>query len=97
MIRVLQAAAAVHVGVDNLNVVGHVDRLIQGLAPLKPFELLCNGDVLHVVKTVLVKRRLGLTQVTKMKVMPLVSGQVRTRLLMMRQTVRLIWLPRGFW
>ena len=31
MIRVLQAAAAAHVGVDNLNVVSHVDRLIQGL------------------------------------------------------------------
>ena len=31
MIRVLQAAAAVHVGVDNLNVVRHVDMLIQGL------------------------------------------------------------------
>ena len=45
-ILVLQAAAAVHVGVDNLNVVRHVGRLVEGTAPGKPLELLADGAVL---------------------------------------------------
>ena len=34
----LQAAAAVHVGVDNLNVVRHLARLVEGLPP---FQTIC--------------------------------------------------------
>ena len=33
-ILLLQAAAAVHIGIDNLYVLKHVVRIIQGLAPL---------------------------------------------------------------
>ena len=40
MILVLQAAAAEHVGDDHLSVGRHVDRLIQGVAPCNPIELL---------------------------------------------------------
>ena len=43
------AAAPVHVGVDNLNVVRHVDRLIQGSFSCAHFELLNDGDLLHLV------------------------------------------------
>ena len=67
MILLLQAAAAVHNGIDSLHVVRHVDRLIQGLAPCKPFELLKDGDLLHLFKIMLDERRPGLTGVTKVK------------------------------
>ena len=40
VILLLQAAAAVQIGIDNLDVVRHEDRIIQGLVPCKPFELL---------------------------------------------------------
>ena len=33
LILVLQAAVAVHVGVENLYEVKHIDRLLQGVAP----------------------------------------------------------------
>ena len=61
VILVLQAAAAVQIGIGNLDVVRHVDRIIQGLAPCKPFELLNDGDPLYLVHIVLDKRRPGLT------------------------------------
>ena len=59
-VLVLQAVAAMHVDVDNLDVVWHVDRLVQGMAPCKPFELLNDGDLLHLVKTMFEKRVPGL-------------------------------------
>ena len=53
MILVLQAAAAVHVGVDNFDVVSHVARLVEGMAPCKPFALLNYGEWLLLVKELL--------------------------------------------
>ena len=53
----LQAAAAIHVGVDNFCVVRHVDRLTRGIAPCASHD----GDVFHLVKKMLNKRERGLT------------------------------------
>ena len=50
VVLLLQAAAAVYIGIDNLNVVRHVDWIIQGLAPCKPSELLKNGDLLVLLR-----------------------------------------------
>ena len=79
----LQAAVAVHVGVDNLNVVRYVDRLIHGMTPCKPFELLHEGDLPHLMKTMLDKREPGMTKVTNFKRPAeeemIASGQVRTK------------------
>ena len=47
--------------------VRHVDRLILGLAPCKPFDLLNDRDMLHLVKMMVGKREFGLTKVTKVK------------------------------
>ena len=39
-----------HVGVDNLNVVRHVSRTIDGGCIGKPFPLVTDGDLLHKVQ-----------------------------------------------
>ena len=67
VILLLQAAAAVRIGMDNLDVGRQVHRIIQSLAPCKPIELLSDGDLLYLVKTMLDKRRPGRTKVTKVK------------------------------
>ena len=41
----LQAAAPVHVGVDNLNVVRHVARLVKGMALVNDGDVTCKRDV----------------------------------------------------
>ena len=61
--------------------VRHVDGLNQGLAPCKPFELLNDGDLLHLVQVMLDKREPGLTEAPKVKCYAtgemVISGQVR--------------------
>ena len=42
----LQSSGAVHLGVDNLNVVRHVGRLLDGHPVPIPFELVKDGDLL---------------------------------------------------
>ena len=65
----------------NLNVVRHIDKLIQVLAPCKPLELLHDGDVIYLVKILPDETRPGLTQVTEVKSHAtsemVVSGKVR--------------------
>ena len=43
----LQGFVRVHVGVDNLNVVRHVARIIGGDGTGKPFPLVNDGDLLE--------------------------------------------------
>ena len=73
----LQAVAALHVGVDNLNVVRHVGRL----ATCSPSSLHNNADLLSLVEGILDKSGLGLTRVPKVKGQAdeemVNSGQVR--------------------
>ena len=46
VILALQSSGAVHLGVDNLGVVRHVGRLLDGRPGSVPFELLKDGDLL---------------------------------------------------
>ena len=46
-------SAAVHVGVNNVNVVRHVGRLVEGLLPRRPFELEKDRDLLVLVQGML--------------------------------------------
>ena len=46
VVLALQGAARMHLGVDNLNVVRHVARIISGRKEGKPFELCVDGDPL---------------------------------------------------
>ena len=43
VILALQCSSAVHLGVDNLNVVRHVSRILDGQVRRKPFELTIDG------------------------------------------------------
>ena len=46
VILVLQCSSAVHLGVDNLNVVRHVSLILDGRVACRPFELSFDGDLL---------------------------------------------------
>ena len=50
VILALQASEAVHFGVDNLNVVRHVGRLLDGVLPSRHLELEDDGDLLGLVQ-----------------------------------------------
>ena len=45
VLAALQGCTPMHVGVDNLNVVRHVSRIIDGLCTSKPFSLVNDGDL----------------------------------------------------
>ena len=47
---VLQSSGAVHLGVDNLGVVRHVGRLLDGHCGSAPFELVNDGDLLLLIE-----------------------------------------------
>ena len=67
-----------HVGVDNLNVVRHVSRIIAGECTGKPFPLVNDGDLLHRVQQFVRWRGPGNTAVSKVKGHGLVAlGRVR--------------------
>ena len=53
MVFALQAANAVHLGVDNLNVVRHVGRLLKGLSNVRPLELVDDGDLIILIRKLL--------------------------------------------
>ena len=50
VILVLQSSGAVYVGVDNLGVVRHVGRLLDGHHGSTPFELIKGGDLLLLIE-----------------------------------------------
>ena len=56
-----------HVGVDNLNVVRHVSRIINDGCTGKPFPLVNDGDLLHKVYQLVRWRGPGNTAVSKVK------------------------------
>ena len=56
VILALQAAHAVHLGVDNLNVVRHVFRILAGWSGARPFELCVDGDLLSLIADLIQKR-----------------------------------------
>ena len=50
VILALQCSSAIHLGVDNLNVVRHVSRFLEGRASVRPLELTVDGDLLIIIE-----------------------------------------------
>ena len=61
----LQATSAAHLGVDNLNVVRHVSRILACWPGDRPFELCVDGDLLSLIADLIRKRRSDTVQITK--------------------------------
>ena len=64
-ILALQALDAVHVGEDNLNVGGHVGRLVDGIEISRPEELENDGDLEALVREMIDHRGEGTARITK--------------------------------
>ena len=56
VILALQCSSAVHLGVDNLNVVRHVSRILDGRVACRPFELTFDGDLLTIIERMVHQR-----------------------------------------
>ena len=67
VVAALQAAKPVQLGVDNANVVGHVGRIIAHKEPVRPLELLVDGELLSLVKMLVLARGAGTTAISKVK------------------------------
>ena len=67
VILALQSSRAVHLGVDNLGVVRHVGRLLDGCRGTKPFELVNDGDLLLLIDRMLRQRGLDTVSISKVK------------------------------
>ena len=63
----LQGCVRMHVGVDNLNVVNHVSRIVAGRCAGKPFSLVSDGDLLLQVQRLVRWRGTGNAAVSKVK------------------------------
>ena len=66
VILALQSSGAVHLGVDNLNVVRHVGCLLDGRPGSIPFELLKDGDLLLLIGRML-RLRPDTVRISKVK------------------------------
>ena len=67
VILALQTFIAVHIGVDNLGVVRHVGRLMDGSRGPIPFELVNDGDLLLLIERMLHRRGLDTVRISKVK------------------------------
>ena len=67
VILALQSSDAVHVGVDNLGVVRHVGRLLNGHHGSTPVELVTDGDLLVLIDRMLHLRGHDTVRITKVK------------------------------
>ena len=67
VILALHAGDGIHLGVDNLGVVRHVGRILDGRPPSRPFELLPDGDLLFLIERMLRIRGLGSVRISKVK------------------------------
>ena len=63
----MQASCGAHLGVDNLNVVRHVGRLLDGGPGARPFDIVKDGDLLCLIDRMLQLRGLGTVKVSKVK------------------------------
>ena len=63
----LQSSDAVHVGVDNLGVIRHVVRLLNGHHGSPPFGLVTDGDLLVLSDRMLHLRGHDTVRITKVK------------------------------
>ena len=96
VILALQSSGAVHLGVDNLGVVRHVGRLLDGCRGPKPFELVNDGDLLLLIGRKLRLRGPDTVRISKVKghadEAMVLHGQVREVGLLMHLRVVLTWL-----
>ena len=69
VILALQCSSAVHLGVDNLKVVRHVSRILDGQAGRKPFGLTIDGDLLTVIERIILQRVLSPSGLLRLRVM----------------------------
>ena len=60
----LQSSGAAHLGVDNLGVVRHVGRLLDGHHGSVPLELVKDGDLLLLLERMLHLRGLDTVRIT---------------------------------
>ena len=67
VILALQTFGAVHVGVDNLGVVRHVGRLLDGGSFSHPLELITDGDLLILIRRMIDLRGSSTVRVTEVK------------------------------
>ena len=67
VILALQSSGAVHLGVDNLGVVRHVGRLLDGHHGSVPLELVKDGDLLLLLERMLHLRGLDTVRISKVK------------------------------
>ena len=67
VILALQASEAIHLDVDNLHVVRHVGRLVDGNRGVTPVELLNDGDLILLVDRMLEQRGRGAVRISKIK------------------------------
>ena len=67
VILALQASCGVHLGVDNLNVVRHVGRLLDGDLGALPFQVVPDGDLLCLIHHMLQLRGLDTVRISKVK------------------------------
>ena len=65
VILALQANDGVHLGVDNLGVVRHVGRLLDGKTAFRPPQLAKNGDLILLTERMLRLRELDTVRITK--------------------------------
>ena len=64
VVLALQATSAVHLRVDNLNVVRHVSRISACSPGIRPFELCVDGDLLSLLADLIRKRGSDTVQIT---------------------------------
>ena len=67
VILALQSSSAIHTGVDNLGVVRHVGRLLDGRHGPAPFELVKDGDLLLLIERVRHLRGLDTVRIFEVK------------------------------
>ena len=67
VILALQANNGVHLGVDNLSVVRHVGRLLDGKTASHPAELVKDGDLILLIERMLRLRVLDTVRISKVK------------------------------
>ena len=67
VILALQANDGVHLGVDNLGVVRHAGRMLDGGVSSRPSELLQDGDLLLLIERMLHLQGLGTVRISKVK------------------------------
>ena len=63
----LQCSSAIHLGVDCLNVVCHVSRILDGRVTCRPFELTFDGDLLTVIEKMIHQRGIRSVTISKVK------------------------------